>query len=356
MKRLALTLTAALAAGTLSAEDKKPKITFGFFADTYYAFDANQPPNRERPFTTVPTRHNEFTLNLAFVEGKLEADRLRGRLALQTGTSVAANYASELRDPNKNGVQLADLLQHVQEATAGYRLSDGLWIDAGIYLSHIGFESFLSRDNWTYTRSLIADFSPYYQAGVKLSYDASPQWSFQLHLLNGWQNILETNSDKALGTQVTYRPSDKVTVIHNGFLGRETELRIFQDLVVKVQISDTWESSLAVDLGFQRKAGGNGFSSWYGASLQNRFRWNDRTYVTLRVESYADPDGVIVPTTTPNNFQAIGASVNLDRQLTPELLFRNELRWLHTKDAVFPSDAGVKSNTVFGVTSLALSF
>src|SRR4051812_7007032 len=103
--------------------DTPPKIEFGLFVDTYYAFDANQPSNNTRAFTTLPTRHNEFALNLAYLEGKLTADRVRGRFALQAGTSVLAVYSSEYRDPAKTGVQLADVLSLLQEAYGGYRIA-----------------------------------------------------------------------------------------------------------------------------------------------------------------------------------------------------------------------------------------
>ena len=63
-----------------------------------------------------------------------------------------------------------DLARNIQEAYVGYRVTDKLWIDEGIYFSHIGFESWISRDNWTYTRSLDAEFTPYYQSGVKATY------------------------------------------------------------------------------------------------------------------------------------------------------------------------------------------
>lgn len=332
------------------------QVVLGGFVDGYYAFDGNQPPSRERPYTTLPTRHNEFAINLAYLEAKMNSDRVRARLALQTGTSVHANYASELRNPAKPGSQLADLLQHVQEATAGYHLAEGLWLDAGIFFSHIGSETFVSRENWTYTRSLIADFSPYYQAGVRLTYDPSERWSFQLHVLNGWQNILETNSDKSIGTQILFRPTGNFSVIHNSLIGRETELRIFQDLILKYRISDVWELAFTLDFGMQKRAGLDTFSTWYGTSFQNRLRLNPSTFLALRVENYSDPDGVIAPTKTPNNFQALGASVNIDCQLTPELLFRNEVRWLHARDAIFPAQTGDKTDTVFGVTSLAIMF
>jgi hypothetical protein len=74
-----------------AASDTSPKITFGGFVDGYYAFDFNRPVNFDRAYTTQPARHNEFNVNLAFVEAKIDGPGYRGRLALQTGTSVQSN-------------------------------------------------------------------------------------------------------------------------------------------------------------------------------------------------------------------------------------------------------------------------
>src|SRR5581483_2607069 len=144
--------------------------------------------------------------------------RVRGRLALQAGTSVQSNYAGE---PTNGAISGPTLARHIQEATAGFLVTRGLWVDAGIYLSHIGQESWISRDNPTYTRSLIADYTPYYEAGVKATWAATSRATLQLHALNGWQNISETNDDKALGFRVDYVVSPHVTVGYDNFLGNE---------------------------------------------------------------------------------------------------------------------------------------
>ena len=80
-------LLAGQAAPTTSAApaapDTTPKITFGGFVDGYYAFDFNRPATYDRAYTTQPARHNEFNVNLAYVEAKLDAPTYRGRFALQ---------------------------------------------------------------------------------------------------------------------------------------------------------------------------------------------------------------------------------------------------------------------------------
>ena len=51
------------------------------------------------------------------------------------------------------------------------RVIQTMWIDAGIFFSHIGSESWISRDNPTNTRSLAADFTPYYETGIRCHRD-----------------------------------------------------------------------------------------------------------------------------------------------------------------------------------------
>jgi hypothetical protein len=144
-----------------SAVPEKKEISFGGFLDSYYGFDFNEPAG-DRAFTTTGVRQNEFSINLGYVEAKVERDKVRGRLALQAGSSVHANYSGERRTGPAQGPGLADIMRFIQEAYGGYRVGDNLWLEAGIFLSHIGAESFVSKDNWNYTRSLGADFSPYY--------------------------------------------------------------------------------------------------------------------------------------------------------------------------------------------------
>lgn len=336
------------------ALEKNTEFQYGAFLDTYYAFDFNQPAQGKRLYTTLPTHHHEPALNLAFIEGKFKSDKLRSRLALQTGSSVYANYAAEYRDPNQTGTQWADVLQHVQESVIGYQILPKVWIDAGIYLSHIGSETFISQDNWTYTRSLIADFSPYYEEGLKLSFEPNSRWFLQFHLLNGWQRIVQIGRDKALGTQIIHYLNDKFSISHNSFIGRETELRIFQDLILKYQISEKWESCFVFDLGYQRRPKDESFSHWFGTSFQNRFNLDEVTDLSIRFENYSDPEGIIVQTGKPGGFEVVGASVNIDRKVTGQVTLRGEFKWLQSKNEIFPAEAELKKNTLFLIGALVV--
>jgi len=92
---------------------------FSGYAETYYAYDFNQPVNHDRPgFLYNHNRHNEFNTNLAFLKAAYFAKGIRANLALMTGT-----YANA----------------------------------------------------WTLTRGIMAENSPYYESGAKLTFAPNDQ-------------------------------------------------------------------------------------------------------------------------------------------------------------------------------------
>ena len=352
----------SLLAQAAAAHDSTRTVTWGAFVDAYYAWDANRPGpgNFDRAFTTQPARQDEFNVNLAFVEVKLAGARTRGRLALQAGTSVQSNYAGE---PRTGSVSGPDLARHVQEAVVGVRAAQALWVDAGIYLSHIGQESWISRDDPTYTRSLIAEYSPYYETGVKATWAASAKLTVQLHLLNGWQNIAESNRAKALGLRLDYAASPHLTVGYANFLGNEApdtaraRTRVFNEAYL------AWSAGplgvwLTVDHGLQGRGPASGTSSWYGGAAIARVRLSPTVALAGRLERYADPDGVIIAAGTAGAFVANGASVGVDVDAGGGALWRTELRGYRASHAVFPlrGGAGSSREDAFVVSSLALTF
>lgn len=348
------------AAGALGAQgdrDSTIAVKFGAFVDGYYAWDFNRPRTLDRAYTTQPARHNEFNVNLAYVEAVLSGERVRGRLALQAGTSVQANYLGEPAVGSYSGGNLA---RHLQEAVAGIRLSPTLWLDGGIYLSHIGSESWISRDNLTYTRSLIADYSPYYQSGVKLTWQATPALTAQLNVVNGWQVISESNEDKAIGGRVDWAATPRVTLSAYNLIGSETpdsaarQLRIFHGASVKFVPIDRVTLVGTFDVGAQDL--GDETGRWYGTSLIARVQATPAVALVGRVERYDDPDQVLIVTGVSEPFAATGGSIGVDVSPAPRVLWRTELRALSGGDELFPARDGRKTTNAFLVSSLALTF
>jgi Putative beta-barrel porin-2, OmpL-like. bbp2 len=360
---LALPVVVGAVAGAqdVAVRDTTPHIAFGAYLDGYYAWDFDRPYNFDRAYTTQPARHAEFNINLAFVEVTINGPRYRGTLAFQDGTSVVANYAGE---PKIGKISGSTFSQYIQQATAGYQLSSTLWIDGGIFFAHTGYEGWISRDNLAYSRSLIADFSPYYEAGVKLTWTPDSSVTVQFDLVNGWQDISNYNTPPALGSRVDWAVSKTLTLSYDNFVGNvaadsnAARVRFFNDWIVQYNPTDRWQFAGAFDYGLQsRSASDNGTAVWYGTSVFAKYHVTHKVGIVGRVEYYADPSQVVVQTALPASFETAGASIGVDVAPVSRLLWRTELRGFSSEHAVWPTHtAGAYTRSDgFIVTSLALT-
>lgn len=327
------------------------ELSFSAFLDTAFSYDFNKFDPRTRAYLTQPTRDREGQVNLAFADVKLDTENYRGRLALQAGSSVDINYSAEREESFK----------YIQEAYGGVKLAEGLWFDAGVYLSHIGLESWISRDNWSYTRLLMSEFSPYYESGAKLSYEASQNLTLQLHYLNGWQNVTNFDGRSAIGTQVAYTFDNKASIISNGFIGKEANgsergTRLFHNLIVKAPPIGKWDLAASFDAGSQQlEGGGNG--QWYAWGLLSRYSISDTVKLSARAEQYLDNKNVLIGTPNGDPFKTIGFSGGVDYEVVKGLWWRNEYRAFIAEKSVFASNQdGSKNTDHFLITSLSYTF
>ena len=210
----------------------------------------------------------------------------------------------------------------------------GLLIEGGVYPSHIGFEGFFSKDNWSYTRGWLAELSPFYQTGVKASYAWSDHWSAQVHLLQGWQLIGDNNAAKSIGTQIAYTAA-RLSAALNTFFGPELpkddhHQRTFGDLVATWKATPKLAIGGSLDRGRQTFASGTA-ANWLGVAGYTRYAFDERHALAFRAERFRDPGNGIS-----------GTSQTLDEEtLTYEfrpsahLILKLEGRKDHSTAAVF---------------------
>ncbi|MBS1613572.1 MAG: porin [Bacteroidetes bacterium] len=333
----------------------KGKVEFSGYVEAYYQYDFNQPQDGNRPaFVYSHHRHNEININLAYLKLAYNAPRLRANLAVMLGTYANANLAAE-----------PGLLKNIYEANAGINLSKKkqVWLEGGVFMSHIGFESAVSKDCWTVTRSMQADNMPYFESGVKLTYTSDNGKLLVSGLvLNGWQRIQRQsgNSLPSFGWQVQGKPNDKVLINSSSFIGADKpdsirQMRYFHDLYVIINATDKFGLALSFDVGMEQKAkGSKQYNYWYTPAIIARYVPISQLTLAARVEYYDDKNGVIIATGTPNGFGTLGYSLNLDYSPVSNALFRVEGKLLHShSDAIFARKDG--SYTQFS-PSLAVSF
>ncbi|WP_420843373.1 porin [Leptospira alstonii] len=343
--------------GTQETNKHHPK--FGFFIDSYYAHNPYRPNSRDNRYLTQPARWDEGNINLAYIDGKVETDQYRGRVAFQFGNSVNANYKNEIGS-EKNSNELS--VRNIQEAYAGVKLAKNLWLDGGIYFGNIGLESWISQNNWNYSRALALDYVPYYSSGFRLSYQYSEKLSFQLHLMNGWSNITETNRDKAIGTQIDYKITDKLKITHNTFVGNEApdnqprQTRYYNNLILQYHFTKHFIVAGSGDVGIQRvpDPGVQTYRQWYHGTFWIVWRPIEKFRTSLRLERMYDREQTIIQTGTKNGFLTSGATITFDYIPNENAMIRLEGRYFRSYDAVFDRDRSKSKEEKFVVFAISL--
>ncbi len=310
------------------------KLTVNAFAEVYYSYDFSNPPHHQKPsFLYNHKRHNEINCNLLMVKAVYSDSSYRGNLGVMAGNYAEYNLAAE-----------PAWAQFIYEANAGIRLSKkrNIWLDAGILPSHIGFESAISADCWTLTRSLLAENSPYYEAGIRLSYTSKNE---QLYLsalyLNGWQKIRRPVAVQrpSFGVQVNYKPSAKLTLNYSNFIGSDQPdslkaLRLFHNLYMQYEPSEKFGIIAGFDIGSD-KTSTNKYATWYSPVIIIRQSLNKKTRVAIRAEYYSDEKQLLLFTGTPNGFTMFGFSTNFDYDINKKIKVRLEGKMYRSGDVIF---------------------
>jgi Putative beta-barrel porin-2, OmpL-like. bbp2 len=331
-------------------KDSSANLSFSGYAEAYYTYDFNKPSDHNRPaFIYNHNRHNEFNLNLAFVKAAYNSSKMRANLALMAGTYANANLAAE-----------SGVLKNIFEANIGLKLGENVWLDAGIMPSHIGFESAISKDCWNLTRGILAENSPYYETGVKLSFSPNDEWTLTALILNGWQRIQRVNGNNtpAFGTQIMFKPNENMTLNYSTFIGSDKpdiarQMRIFHNLYGIFQINESLGLTLGFDIGTEQKAKGTSdVNVWYTPIVIAKYSIDDKWAIAARFENYTDKNGVIIA----NDFNTNGYSVNVDFTPLSNAVFRVEGRLLDSKNAIFIKKQGFSDTNFFLTSSLAVSF
>lgn len=356
-KLLFVLLSFLLVEASAQTDSTKKALKMSGYLETYYSFDINNPADHNRPgFVYSHNRHNEVNLNLGFVKAAYEASYVRANLAIMTGTYANANLAAE-----------PGVLKNIYEANAGVKLSrsKNVWVDAGVFASHIGFESAIGKDCWTLTRSILADNSPYYESGARVSYTSNNEkWFVSGLILNGWQRIQRVNGNNtpAFGHQLTYKPNGKITLNSSSFVGSDTpdttrQMRYFHNFYGQFQVINKLGLIIGFDIGAQQKSKGSSeYNTWYTPIVIVKYALNDKLSLAARGEHYNDAKGVIISTSTDNGFQTYGYSLNLDYKVMDNVLWRIEGRGFESKDKIFTMDNKPSNSNYFITTALAISF
>lgn len=369
--------------------------------DINYTHSFNEPNDNTVVGSTALARNNEMTLSAVHFGGDFNYHGARARVMTQFGTRslvVPRNDYSQYRGQ----YQLANVYRYLSEAYIGYHIPKwyGINIDAGLFMSYIGLNSFYQAENWEYQASFTSDNTPWFFNGVRIQVHPTRFTKIETWIINGWQSYGRFNTMPGLGLSFTWIPSDHLKMITNNYVGTDAagipdRFRFHSDNSVLCRYLNQPESkgisriafSITGDIGFEKGGGVNGFTSsstlgpaQYFMSImayhriwfyRNMFAWtvgggamtNPGRYLVLLPTGQASPlpspqdptkpEGTFPFSASPGDqFSGWDCSTNIDFLPNQSLTIR--LEYVHRSSSVpyFAGAGGVTSQTGYSTTPL----
>ncbi len=190
-------------------------LTLGGYVEAFYQWNFNVPSNGITNYRGFDTRHNAFTISNLVFDASGTLGPVTAHLALQVGSTPDTYYLAEprLRGAAGAGASTPDAWKFIQQAIVAWQtgLGRGLLLEAGIFLSPVGPEGMAVHDQWNWSRSDLFFGLPFYHSGFRASYPVAPHLTVSLAGYNGWNSVVDNNTEKSLAVALDYVVTDHVT-------------------------------------------------------------------------------------------------------------------------------------------------
>jgi hypothetical protein len=370
--------------------------------DVNYNYSFNNPIDNTVVGSTALARHNEIQLSALHFGGDFYYEGARARLMTQFGTRSTLVPRNDF-SPYRGQYDLANAYRYLSEAYAGYHIQKwyGINIDAGMFMSYIGLNSYYQAENWEYQASFTSDNTPWFFNGIRVQIFPSKTLKIEPWIVNGWQSYGKFNSMPGFGGNITWMPNNNFKILTNNYYGTDAagipqRKRFHSDnsLLYKYYNGDKHSGinkmalSLTADFGFEKGGGVNGFTDgstskgpaqyfasamiynriWFG---KNKFAWTIGGGIMTNPGRYLIlyPTGQASPLPNPNDptktagaypfsanagdqFKAWDCSSNIDWMPNQSITFRAEIVHRASSVPYFAGRGGVSSQTGLNTTTL----
>ena len=370
--------------------------------DINYNYSFNNPIDNTVVGSTALARHNEVQLAALHFGGDFYYKGARARVMTQFGTRSTVVPRNDY-SPYKGQYNLHNVYRYLSEAYAGYHINKwyGINIDAGLFMSYIGLNSFYQQENWEYQASFTSDNTPWFFNGIRVQLFVKKNLKIEPWIINGWQSYGKFNAMPGMGFNITWASLDgNAKLITNNYIGKDAanikdRVRFHSDNSFLYRYYNKPHSkrisrvafSLTGDIGFEKGGGVNGFrndaaqgpAQYFASAMfynrlwfwKNKFAWtvggglmtNPGRYLVLY------PTGQASPLPNPNNptqtegaypfsanpgdkFFAWDCSTNLDFMPNQSITVRLEYVYRHASVPYFSGRGGVTSPTGYTTSPL----
>ena len=193
---------------------------YGAYLDLSYIVNFNFPENHVWRSRTTSNQHNELAPNMGLVYVRKDAtteSRWGGEFGLQAGND-SKDFAFLQGEQQVGG---ADTLRHFHRANLSYLspVGKGLMITAGLFNSLIGYESLYAKDNANYTRSWLADNTPYMMFGMNANYPLSDNLTVAAFVVNSYSHLAHPNDLPSYGGKWAWKATSRLTLTQTLYWG-----------------------------------------------------------------------------------------------------------------------------------------
>jgi hypothetical protein len=375
--------------------------TGNIMLDVNYTHSFNNPNDNTVVGSTALARNNEVQLAHLVFGGDFNYKNAHARVMTQFGTRSIVIPRNDL-SPYRGQYKLADVYRYLCEAYAGYHFDKwyGINVDAGLFLSYIGLNSYYQVENWEYQASFTSDNTPWFFNGVRIQIFPSKHLKIEPWLINGWQSYGKFNKMPGIGANITWMPNSNLKLLTNDYYGADAagipgRKRFHSDNSFLFRYYNNKKStgisqsalSLTADVGFEKGGGVNGFKKndpskpaqyFLSAMLYNRIWFNKNKFAWTIGGGYMKnpgrylvlyPTGQASPLPNPNNptqtegaypfsanpgdpFEGWDASTNFDWMPNQSITFRAEYVHRHANVPYFAGPGGVTSPNGYSTTPL----
>lgn len=324
---LAVCLLLSWSSGEARAESERQEADdwhYSGFVDLSYAVNFNFPENHRFRSRTTTERSNEFAPNMAVAYVRKDVSSA-SRWGLELGVQGGYDSKGFAFLPGEDKVGGADTLRHLSRANVSYLapVGNGLTVTAGLFNSFVGYESLYARENANYSRSWIADNTPYMMFGMNARYPVNDAVTVAGFLINSYFHLSHPNSQPSYGGQVVWKASPRIKITETVYAGpdqRDTAFefwRFYSDFNVEWK-RDALTVALSYDIGTEGIAGRPGSPRAFitGGAIFTRWEIAGPWAIAVRPEFYWDRNGrwtgseqLVRAVTTTLDYKARAASL-----------------------------------------------
>ncbi len=204
-----------------------PAITTKYFTpsvmlDANYTYSFRNPIDNTVVGSTALARNNEMQISFLGVGGDFNYKGAHARFMTQFGTRSIVVPRNDY-SPYRGQYKLNDAYRYISEAYAGYHFNVGygLNIDAGLFMSYLGLNSYYQVENWEYQASFTSDNTPWFFNGIRIQYYPTKTLKIEPWIINGWQSYGKFNSMPGLGANITWMPNERLKLLTNDYYGTD---------------------------------------------------------------------------------------------------------------------------------------